>query len=83
LETNALTAVIVEKLAAGALPRQKCRVTWFGPGTGNACAACNRPVSRDEIECECEEPAGRIIFMHRVCFEVWDRLRDGDTCATG
>jgi hypothetical protein len=81
MDTPALTAAILDRLVTGALPRQKCRMTWFGPGTGKYCVACDRRITAPDIECECEGPEGRLIFLHRQCFQIWERLREDGEAA--
>ena len=78
MDTSALTTTIREKLATGTLPRERCRITWFGPGTGQLCAACERRILAPEVECECEITDGQPIFLHRACFEVWNGLAATD-----
>lgn len=63
---------IREKLARGVLPREKCQVTWFGPGAGHRCVACERTISRQDIECECEQGMRAVLRFHQSCFAVWD-----------
>ena len=75
METDELRTTIREKLARGTLPREKCLVTWFGPGTGQRCVACERLISRHEIECECEQNATDVLRFHQSCFAVWDDER--------
>ncbi len=62
-------------LTAGMLPRQRCQATWFGPGRGHTCAACDRPIVATDIECECDLQGGATLRFHKQCFEVWDRAR--------
>jgi hypothetical protein len=75
MDHDELRMTIREKLARGALPREKCQVTWFGPGAGHHCVACERPISRQEIECECDQPVGDLLRFHQPCFSVWDEER--------
>jgi hypothetical protein len=75
MDREQLRMTIREKLARGVLPREKCQVTWFGPGTDNACVACERLISRQEIECECDQPLGALLRFHQGCFTVWDEER--------
>lgn len=81
MDQNELRMTIREKLARGALPREKCQVTWFGPGAGHPCAACEQPISRHQIECECEQPVEGLLRFHQACFAVWDDERR-DTAGT-
>jgi hypothetical protein len=75
MDPEEVRATIREKLGRGALPREKCLVTWFGPGAGHPCAACERPISRQQIECECEQALQGFIRFHQSCFAVWDEER--------
>jgi hypothetical protein len=74
MDQDALRMTIREKLARGTLPKEKCQVTWVGPGAGHVCVACERTISRQEIECECEQPVGLLRF-HQSCFAMWDAER--------
>jgi hypothetical protein len=73
-------SVIRDKLVAGALPTQDCRMTWYGPGTGAVCVACDRPIGPGEVEVECDLGAGGVIRFHQRCHEYWIRqLREETT----
>jgi hypothetical protein len=45
----------------------------LAPATGGICAACDSPVTAQEIEVECDLPAGGTIRLHRTCYDVWSR----------
>jgi hypothetical protein len=76
MELEELRSLTRDRLQRGELPREKCQVTWFGPGTGQRCDLCLRPISRAEIECECERPNGdAALRFHQACFAVWDEER--------
>jgi hypothetical protein len=62
---------IREKILKGELPKQHCRMTWYGPGTGGICVACERVIAADEVEVECDLPKGGTIRLHRTCYDVW------------
>jgi hypothetical protein len=51
-------SVLHEKAAAavlsGRLPARRPERTWGGPGTGAACAVCDLPVAKTELEHEFE-----------------------------
>ena len=49
---------IRQKILDGTLPKQNCRMTWYGPGTGGICVACERPIVTDDVEVECDLPNG-------------------------
>jgi hypothetical protein len=74
MDHDELRMTIREKLARGVLPREKCQVTWFGPGAGHPCVACERAISRHEVECECEQAVG-VLRFHQSCFALWDAER--------
>ena len=63
------------KLVDGRLPQAKCQITWFGPGSRQTCAACQRAITPSEVECECEHPDGGVLRFHRECFAWWDEIR--------
>ena len=75
MELDELRMTIRQKLANRTLPRDKCQVTWFGPGTGQPCAVCARVIGRQEIECECEQSTTDVWRFHQSCFAVWDDER--------
>lgn len=66
-------SVIRDKIAAGVLPRQDCRMTWYGPGTGGICVACDRLIGRDQVEVECDLGVGGVIRLHQRCHDHWTR----------
>ena len=75
MELGELRSLTRDRLQRGELPRDKCQVTWFGPGVGEPCNLCGRPVSRTEIECECEQAGGDTLRFHQACFAIWDEER--------
>ena len=75
MELEQLRSFTRTRLASGALPREKCQVTWFGPGLGRPCDLCGRQITRSEIECECEQSSGPTLRFHQACFAVWDDER--------
>ena len=46
-------------------------MTFYGFGTGNICVACESPIGADDVEVECDLPAGGTIRLHRKCYEIW------------
>jgi hypothetical protein len=66
-------SLIRDKLINGTLPKQDCRMTWYGPGTGGVCVACERPIAPGEVEVECDLGAGGVIRLHQRCYEFWMR----------
>ena len=63
--------LIRQKILGGHLPKQNCHVTFYGFGTGNICVACESPIGADDVEVECDLPAGGTIRLHRKCYEIW------------
>jgi len=66
--------MIREKILAGTLPKEHCRMTWYGRGTGGICLACDRVITADEVEVECDLPHGGTIRLHRWCYDVWSQV---------
>ena len=64
---------IRQKILSGALPKEHCRVTWYGFGTGAICAACDQRIPPDDVEVECDLPSGGMIRLHRTCYGVWSK----------
>ena len=58
-------------ILAGTLPKENCRMTWYGPGTGGVCAACEQPIAADDVEVDCDLPGGGTIRLHRRCYDIW------------
>ena len=75
MELDELRSLTRDRLQRGELPREKCQVTWFGPGVGQSCALCRRTINRFEIECECERSTGAALRFHQACFAIWDEER--------
>jgi hypothetical protein len=75
MELEALRSLTRTRLSTGTLPREKCQVTWFGPGVGQPCDLCGRQITRAEIECECEQASGPTLRFHQACFAIWDEER--------
>jgi hypothetical protein len=64
---------IRKKILRGVLPKEHCRMTWYGPGTGGICMACELRIAADEVEVECDLPGGGTIRLHRMCYDVWSK----------
>jgi hypothetical protein len=69
-----LLEIIRRKVLAGDLPRQPCRMTWYGPGKGAICVACNRPITSEDVEVECDLAGGGTLRFHRRCHDVWSAV---------
>jgi hypothetical protein len=66
-----LLAGIRQKILTGTLPKENCRMTWYGRGTGAVCVACDQPIVADDSEVECDLPNGGTIRLHRACYDIW------------
>jgi hypothetical protein len=64
---------IRRSILAGHLPKEACLATWYGKGTGLRCAACDRAITRDEVEVECDLPNGATLRLHSRCYDLWSR----------
>ena len=71
IDPDELLNIIREKILRGALPKEHCRMTWYGPGTGGICAACELPIMADEVEVECDLPGGGTMRFHVRCYQIW------------
>jgi hypothetical protein len=70
---------IRDKLSAGVLPKVQCRMTWYGPGRGVRCVACDETIRPDQVEVECDLPGGgATLVFHQECYEVWAALARGE-----
>jgi len=66
-----LRSGIRAKILAGDLPKQDCRMTWYGGGTGGICVACDQPIAAGDTEVECDLPTGGTIRLHQRCYDIW------------
>ena len=66
-----LRSAIRAKILAGDLPKEHCRMTWYGPGTGGICVACEQCILNGDLEVECDLPQGGTIRLHRTCYDIW------------
>lgn len=76
-----LRHAIREMILPGSLPKENCRMTWYGPGTGGVCAACAQPIAVDDVEVDCDLPGGGTIRLHRRCYDIWSA--EWPTCEEG
>lgn len=74
MDPDQLRMTIADKIRIGRLPREKCQVTWFGPGLGRRCDACDTPIATTDIECECDQTAGGTIRFHQRCFQLRETI---------
>jgi hypothetical protein len=66
-----LHQMIREKILAGHLPKEHCRMTWYGPGHGGICIACSLPITPQDVEVECDLAGGGTLRFHRWCYDIW------------
>jgi hypothetical protein len=63
---------------SGKLPARSPDRTWGGPGVGAACAVCELPVKKDEMEFEIQfehdgsNPGLDKFHVHLRCFAAWE-----------
>jgi hypothetical protein len=61
----------------GKLPRQSPHRIWGGPGVDVACAVCDRPIPKTELELEVEFRRGAgvpgldVLHVHTRCYALW------------
>ena len=63
----------------GKIPARSADRMWGGPGLGNDCAVCQRPITKDEMEFELEfaTPTGdspnlALFHLHVRCFAAYE-----------
>ena len=71
MSTPEIQSTIRQKLFNGILPKEHCRQTWYGPGTGGMCAACDRPIGPNELEVDCDLGARGTLRLHHECHDFW------------
>jgi hypothetical protein len=62
-----------ELIGEGRLPLENVK-TYGGPGSGDACSLCSRPIAPDEVEYEVESRSGgeaRNFRLHLPCHAAW------------
>ncbi len=66
------------KTRAGAREEGEPLTVWAGPGSGDPCEYCHRPIGPGEIEYEVLDPAylgiGRRLRFHIDCYASWRAL---------
>jgi hypothetical protein len=67
-------ARIQEGIACGRLPIVDCVVTWYGPGRGQRCAACDRRILSTELGIDCDLPGDKTIWLHVRCYALWQSV---------
>ena len=67
-----------EAVRHGKLPSRRPDRTWGGPGVGAACAICEQPVTKSELEFEIQfthdggDPGLDKFHVHIRCFAAWE-----------
>ena len=56
MSTPEIQFTIRQKLFAGILPKEHCRQTWYGPGTGGICVTHGDPIQAFWVEAEHRRP---------------------------
>jgi hypothetical protein len=69
--TPEIQFTIRQKLFNGILPKEHSRQTWYGPGTGGMCAACDRLIEPNELEVDCDLGTRGTLRLHHGCHEFW------------
>ena len=44
---------------------------WAGPGRGSRCVICMAAIEPTETEFEVDLSAGRVLRVHRHCYNLW------------
>ncbi len=73
-----VAAVILDKIAAGLLPRETPLKVWAGRGRGRVCDGCERQITADEVEHELDFSGGRTLRLHAACSDIWRRATAED-----
>ena len=66
--------MVRQKVLAGILPEEQCRMTWYGPGRGAVCVVCEQAIVGNDVEVECILPGGNSIVFHRLCYDAWAQM---------
>jgi hypothetical protein len=69
-----LRPIARQRIANGQLPHDAPSQMWGGPGTGQLCSICDKPIQPDELEYEIEQSLGgtlQTFRFHVVCESVW------------
>ena len=57
---------IRRRIRTGDLPKEYCRITWFGPGTGRICVVCDQPITANARSSD-----RGTIRLHQRCYDIW------------
>jgi len=80
VDTDALRALIRDKLKDGRLPLNSMPRFWGGPADGEVCDACDKPITKQQLIMEgmVATPGGtNPIQFHVQCFQFWETERRG------
>jgi hypothetical protein len=77
METDALRALIRQKLRNGRLPTDHIPRFWAGPSEGETCNACERLITEPLVVEGISASVGgsKPLQMHVGCFALWDEER--------
>jgi hypothetical protein len=70
---NEILRLVLHRLENGEIPS-----AWFarvaaGYGVGGRCAACDEPITSDQVEYEvCNEQDGTRLTFHMGCHRIWE-----------
>jgi hypothetical protein len=82
MDETALRLCAREALEKGQFPHRRPDRMWGGPGTGEQCALCRQPVTRDDTALDVEFSDGEGLappvshLFHVRCFGAWESERD-------
>jgi hypothetical protein len=68
---------IQDSITSGRLPSTQCVATWYGPGHGQRCRACDQRILHSEIGVDCDRSDGTTLMFHATCYRLWHALVSG------
>ena len=71
----AVTGIIAERIASGALPRYRKHQLFGGKGDGHPCSCCGETISPAQVQYDVEltdRDTVVLLTMHRECFGMWE-----------
>jgi hypothetical protein len=74
-----LCDLIRSRILRGILPHDSDARIFTGAGDGQACACCDEPVGRHDVQIDVEHSShasNPVVAMHRVCFQYWSSIAD-------
>lgn len=72
---EALRPIARERIANGRLPCERPSRMVGGPGSGQVCSLCDRPIENYQIQFEIEL-RGATFRFHTVCHSLWEHECD-------